>query len=726
MFDRNSLAIAVMAATSAMANAEQLPASQPTLMQQVTVTATRTEKAVKDVAGSVTVIDAEQIENQMATNVGGVLRYEPGVTTQGNSRLGMQGFNIRGMSGNRVKVLVDGVKIASTYQSGSNYLRPEQDYVDIDSLKAVEIVKGPGSTLYGSDAMGGVVAFVTKSPADYLEPEGDDFYASAKAGYGSADKGLSETLTFANRTGQLETLFVYTRRDHKETDTHSGLDIEGIGRGKEESLKSGLNNVLAEARYLISEKQSLGLKVDWLDQASKSDLEANSDPRDRSDDTRERQRVTLFHDWDADHQWFDKLYTQLSWQNSKSNQVTYTYSADDRKKDYFYEQGGYQLDAQLNKRIAHQGTEHLLTYGLSWSKSDLENHNRTYRLDTGELLPPDTPHQPGRYSPLATSETYGVFFQDEITLDNGRMILTPGVRYDSYTLSPETDSRYPTQLDDNKGDAFTAKLGLLYRVHDSASVFAVYSQGFRAPTLDEAYYAYENEVRPGFGYAFLANPDLKPEESDSYELGVRLEGHSGVMEVTAFSNDYKNFIEEVVLPDSGYAYGAFQKQNISKAKVEGIELKGELWLDEVMGAPDGLVLHGAVAFADGKNLVTDKPLETIAPLTGVFGLHYDHPSSRYGGALNFTAVAGKRQRDIGNEEHFEAPGYGVIDLTTYYSPLPGLTLRAGLFNLADKKYWKWEDIRGLTKNGMSALPASGLDRYAQPGRNVSVSAKYVF
>ena len=112
MFNKNRLAIAVMAATSAMVHAEQLPTAQPTMMQQVTVTATRTEKAVKDVAGSVTVIDEEQIDNQMATNIGELLRYEPGVTTQGNSRLGIEGFNIRGMSGNRVKVMVDGVKLA--------------------------------------------------------------------------------------------------------------------------------------------------------------------------------------------------------------------------------------------------------------------------------------------------------------------------------------------------------------------------------------------------------------------------------------------------------------------------------------------------------------------------------------------------------------------------------------------------------------------------------------
>ena len=307
-----------------------------------------------------------------------------------------------------------------------------------------------------------------------------------------------------------------------------------------------------------------------------------------------------------------------------------------------------------------------------------------------------------------------------------RITLTPGIRYDSYRLSPTTDSRYPTQFEDNKGEAFTAKLGALYQVNDNVTAYAVYSQGFRAPTLDEAYYAYVNDLGGGVRYGYRANPDLKPEESNSYELGVRMQGYAGAWEVAAFSNDYKNFIEEVVERTDELPFGAYQKQNIAKAKVEGLELKGELWLDEAMGAPAGLTLHGAVALAEGTNEVTGKPLESIAPLTGVLGLSYDHPSRRYGGALNLTLVAAKDQRDIDNEDRFEAPGYGVVDLTTYYSPVPDLTLRAGLFNIADKKYWHWEDIRGLSKTGRSPLPESGLSRYAQPGRNVSISAKYVF
>ncbi|MRI33084.1 hypothetical protein EOPP23_08820 [Endozoicomonas sp. OPT23] len=729
MFTKSRLAVAVMAISSGLVYADQPADENVTLLDQITVSATRSEKQVGDIAGTVSVISEEQIENQLSNSVEDVLRYEPGVTTEGSGRLGFKGFNIRGMSGNRVKVLLDGVSMASTYQSGSEFLRPEQDYVDVDSLKSIEIVKGPSSTLYGSDALGGVVAFVSKAPADYLKDDQNDTYTSLKGSYSSVNKAFTETATLANRNGSIESLLVYTRRDGKETENHSGADIQGLDRGTSESLDSGSNNILADIRYKTDEHNSFGLKVDWLDQKSDSGLEATVDARDHSDDSRIRRRVSLNHIWQGETAAFDSVDTKLTWQKSKSNQITYTYgsaSLGEREKDYFYEQKGYQFSSQFDKSISLAGSDHHITYGISAKKEDLENDNKTARLDTGEVLPPDELHQPGRYSPLATNKSYGFFLQDEIGL--GQFTLTPGIRYDNYKLSPKTDSEFPTQLDENKGDSITAKLGAIYDLSDNTTVFALYSQGFRAPTLDEAYYAYENIFVPGTktGYAYLANPDLKPEESDSFELGVRFNGQFGVFEITGFHNKYKNFIEEVAISNSGYSYGAYQNQNISNAVIEGFEIRGEIWADELLGMPEGTSINFAVAKSRGANKDANKPLESIAPVSAVLGLNYDHTSGLFGGALNLKAAGGKGQSDIENTDRFETAGYGVFDLTGYYKPVNSLTLRAGLFNITDKEYWKWEDIRGLQKSGRGAISTSAFDRYSQPGRNFSVSAKYEF
>ena len=274
MFAKNRLAIAVVAAMATVIQAEETQTPQATMMKQVTVSATRTEKQVKDVAGSVTVINEEALEKGLSRNIREMVRYEPGVDVRYDARTGMKGFNIRGIDENRVKIMIDGVDQAKSFQPGGNYLRSERSFIDIDAMKAVEIVKGPASSLYGSDAIGGLVAFQTKDPTDYLKAEGDDSYASVKGSYGSANKGLTETLTLANRSGDLDTMMVYTRNDYKETETHSGEDIEGLGRGKADPLDGGLNNLLLKAQYQLNGDHRIGVTGEYHDRKTEIDIKS--------------------------------------------------------------------------------------------------------------------------------------------------------------------------------------------------------------------------------------------------------------------------------------------------------------------------------------------------------------------------------------------------------------------------------------------------------------------
>ena len=150
----------------------------------------------------------------------------------------------------------------------------------------------------------------------------------------------------------------------------------------------------------------------------------------------------------------------------------------------------------------------------------------------------------------------------------------------------------------------------------------------------------------------LSNPDLKPEESDSIELGFRATNHMGSMEVTAFYNQYKNFIEETCVDSNGCSQsgGTFQYQNLSDATIKGVEFKGLLWLDEAIDAPRGTRLNTAIAYAKGRGTKEDEnsvvhenePLNTIAPLTAVFGLGYDAPTQDWGSEVMLTLVAKRK------------------------------------------------------------------------------------
>ncbi len=138
-----------------------------TFLDEVTVTADHVPSSLRDTPGNVSIVTEEDIEDQLFEDVADLVRYEPGVYVEGdNTRLGLNGFNIRGIGGNRVLTQVDGVPGAEQFDFGP--FNVHQQAIDIDTLKSAEIVRSAGSALYGSDAVGGVISLITKNPSDYL------------------------------------------------------------------------------------------------------------------------------------------------------------------------------------------------------------------------------------------------------------------------------------------------------------------------------------------------------------------------------------------------------------------------------------------------------------------------------------------------------------------------------------------------------------------------------
>ncbi|MCW7553511.1 TonB-dependent hemoglobin/transferrin/lactoferrin family receptor [Endozoicomonas gorgoniicola] len=734
-FSKHSLALAIMAASVSVAHAQAETSSddhsgkhyQPTLLNQVTVSATRTEKQLKDIAGSVVVVDEEQIEKNMATDIKHLVRYEPGVTVGSDGRSGSEGFNIRGMDGNRVKIMVDGVDQPQQFKAtGANALRSQRNFVDVDSLKAVEIVKGPSSSLYGGDAIGGIVAFQTKDPEDYLKLEGDDTAASVKGAYTSADKGLATTFTLANRTGDLESLLIYTHRKYNETKTHSGLDVNGESRGKADPMDFVGGNLLGKLRYQLNDNHRIGLDAEY--QKSKSDIALKSGlggtipVNTTGNDKKERKRIGVFHEWEASVVAFDRMRWQLDWQDSQTKQITdipaYTniiIPKPHRKLDYRYREKSLKLSTQFEKTFATGDISHNLVYGADIRKVKLTSTRKTFLVDENKIDPDAAEF----YAPEVDNLSYGLFAQNDMQITK-RFKLSPGLRYDSFDYKPKGKTDDGKEAKRSKGDKLTGRLGAIYDLNDNLSVFGQLSQGFKAPGIYEMYYT----TPKGWSNKILANPNLKPEESNSIELGFRGDHRVGSFELTGFFNRYKNFIDLRTVEEK-FLSTTNQHQNISKAEIKGVEFRGELWLDEAFNAPAGTSLRTSIAYARGKNKENDKALNSVAPLTAVLGLGYDDVSGNWGGELAWTLVKGKSASDIdhsdvkqGSKKQFNPAGYGIVDLTAYYHPMDNLTLRAGLFNITDKKYHQWQNVRGRNTDD------KGLDRYTQPGRNFSVSVKW--
>ncbi len=152
-------------------------------LEPVVVVASKHPRPLIDVVGAVTVIDAAMIARHRVENLDGLLRYEPSLTTDNaGTRFGVTGINIRGIGDNRVLMEIDGVPFGDSFDVGS-FSNAGLDLLDTDLIKRVEILNGPASTLYGSDAIGGVMTVTTRDPNDLLMLTDSKVYFGSRLGY---------------------------------------------------------------------------------------------------------------------------------------------------------------------------------------------------------------------------------------------------------------------------------------------------------------------------------------------------------------------------------------------------------------------------------------------------------------------------------------------------------------------------------------------------------------
>jgi hemoglobin/transferrin/lactoferrin receptor protein len=173
---------------------------QPDADLEITVIGTRTRRALKDSPSTVSVQDRQDLDRNFVRNLGDTVRYEPGVSVDNRpARAGNGSINIRGIEGNRVLMLVDGIRLPDIL----GMTNTNRNLVDFDCLKRVEILRGSASSLYGSDALGGVVAYTTKDPEDYLQ--GRNISQQAKVTYTGANRNLSESIILADKRDSIST-----------------------------------------------------------------------------------------------------------------------------------------------------------------------------------------------------------------------------------------------------------------------------------------------------------------------------------------------------------------------------------------------------------------------------------------------------------------------------------------------------------------------------------------
>jgi hemoglobin/transferrin/lactoferrin receptor protein len=702
----------------------------------VTAIASRVPEAIDASPATVSVIERIDLDRSLANDIREALRYEPGISVEnGAARFGLGNIAIRGLDGNRVQMLLDGIRMPDGYRVGS-FSNASRNPFDTGLLSRIELLRGPGSALYGSDALAGVIAMATLDPRELMKA-GTRLGGFATAGYEDADRSWHRTGAFAARAGDTEVLIGASRADGHERDNRGDVDAVGANRTAPNPQDGSSQSRLAKLVVPTGGGGQVRATYDHFERRVATDvLSLNpQSPRTVSlagDDAARRTR------WSLDGVAYalgpvDRL-TWLAYdQRSRTAQDTTEVRANTtpaclsapgsvtcrRQARFTFEQSEAGVTAIGQSAL---GAAQQLVFGAEWSRARTDELRDGLQTDLASGASSNTVGTdvfPTRDFPKSRVERSGVFAQDEVAL--GLATLIPALRYDRFDMRPEADAIYtagnpgrvPVAITDG---AWSPKLGALVPLGAGVSATLQAATGFRAPPYFDVNVGLSNLP---LGYSVIPNPDLKAEKSRGLEAGLRGRHARVDWSLTAYRTDYSNLIvSRAPLACPGdprcvpTAPITFQSQNVTRARIEGIEARAAAHF-----APGWVAKLGAAA-SRGDDRTRGVPLNSVDPAKVVAGLAWE--AGGRGIELHGTHVAKKTRIDNATATFYPTPAYTVADLTAFADLGRGVTLAAGAFNLFGRKYWLWSDVRGVTNAGAAA------DRYTQPGRTWSLQATVRF
>jgi hemoglobin/transferrin/lactoferrin receptor protein len=678
-----------------------LPA-EAVVLEAVQVTAMRGLRAVSDVPAPVSVVDRAALQRRGPAKVGDVFALEPGVEVEGSGPFLGQPV-IRGLSGNRVLVLVDGQRLNNSREA-INFGGVQPSLVDVDRIQEVEILRGPASVLYGTDALGGIVNLITTRPP--VAAQGVDVGLRLRSGYSTVDAGRELTAD-AHVAGSSTSLRVAgTWREADNFDSPDG-----------EVLNSGAASLDLSAGLEWTPKAGHTLGVD-LQRFRATDVGVPGTTGVFTGFYPSTDRDKLGVDYRMDSAGFlGSLRFDAFMQGQEENFATVLDlppiaagpfrllidTESERVSDVRTTGFGLQLDRALG------GAR--LTYGVDFFRDDVDEVRRETTTTRREPVSPGPPPSTSvsvdslPTTPESTFQGLGVYAQAEV--ERGRWSVIPGVRYDRFDIDTDALARDEGVLEAKSDveDAVSASLGVLFRASESVHPTINVGRAFRTPNVIERYF-----FGPGSqGGLSVPNPGLRNETSLNVDAGVRVRFSALHGSLTVYHNRIEHFITFV--PGTFQGSPTFGGQpvttvgNVGNARIQGVEASAEYVL---RGGALQWGLFGNVSVGEGKDLETDEPLY-VPPLKGVLGLRASSPSSRTSAMLTTRMVG--RQNDV--PEGFEVtPGFavvdahGALDLTRWLRA--DVVLRVGLENLLDNSYRE-----GLADN-------------LAPGRNLRTSLNLTF
>jgi outer membrane receptor protein involved in Fe transport len=627
--------------------------------EAVVITAARQETHVQQTPRAVSVLTSEDLRRLMPRSTPEALMDLPGVLLQKTNHGGGSPY-LRGLVGNHVLVLVDGVRLNNTtFRYGPNqYLAT----IDPEQVERVEVLRGSGSVLFGSDAIGGVINIVTKRPA--LSSAGVHVSGAASGKLvtsGMEQSGRLEVMASGQRTAIIGG---FSARDYGDLHAGGGLGIES---------PSGYSEVNGDAKAIarLSARHLLTLAAQ---QVFQSDVP-------RFDQVAQRGFARYSFDPQIRRLGYARWQTfgENRWTRSITGTVSYHQSVE--RRDRQQQGSSTRILEQDDIGVVGASMEVRSALSRAWSIVSGVDYTRdrvgSWRRDTN-VVSGTTTDRRGLYPDGATAVSAAVFTHSSIQL--GETTIDGGVRFSQYEVKADDRSFGPLRI---RPHATVGSIAAMHEILPGLEIVGSVSQAFRAPNVDDV------STLGAFDFGIeVPSPRLSPERSIAYEAGARLTRTNAATSVTAFRTNLSDLIDRVrgSLDGSEFYEGqrVYQRANVGEAYVRGVELESR-WAILPM-----LDLFGHATYTYGQQITADQPMRRIPPFNGMVGSRFSTATARtwIEGTIRFAAKQDRLASGDRDDHRIPAggtPGWLVLNLSAGI-PLASLDIVGGIYNLFDEAY----------------------------------------
>ncbi|MFC2607478.1 MAG: TonB-dependent receptor plug domain-containing protein [Selenomonas sp.] len=626
------LTAAILAAMSVPVQAAEKKQEETTHIKtdEVVVTASRTKQEVKESPSSVEVITREDIDKMGAENLAQALQLALGIDTQENAMVGNRS-SIRGMNTNQTLILIDGrrVRTENTSETMNFY---ELKRINMDDVERIEIVRGAASSLYGSEALGGVINVIKKHPGKMQTAVTLDWTSR------QSDEGIRFD---SGKLGKWALSGSFKHMGVREQGTDAGSNMYG---------KKNFFNL--DGRMEMTKDKWLDVFFDYLTE----DL---------------YMKDSLTQGTDYDHKRFSTgiKYSGRDKRGDYEMQVYYTYFD---KHQRTRERANHSLnsfdDLKFNslifdgRRSIQVAKDHLLTFGGEYRKEDYES-TRIKGTNTRTLE--GVTNQLGN-----SSMDYTAFYLQDEWLASPRWLIIPSLRWD-----------YNSEF----GNELTGKLGTTYKITKDVRFKANIGTAYRAPTASELYFSWHHTPNARMDVQINGNPNLKPEKALNFDLGFEMEKDKTFGKITYFHNKVDDLINiDTVMsrlpgfPPRVLATGTYR--NIDSATMQGVELE----VRQALGG--GFSVRGLYTYLDARDGKTGERLAGRPYHKASLQLSYDDAKHGWNAMLWNDWTAGYRYGEtVGRRTVYKDASLSILNFVVSKKINDHFSAYLGVDNIFDKE-----------------------------------------